>query len=41
MGFIPGVFFGTEGYMRMSYCYSDAELKEGMDRLERFVKENQ
>ena len=41
VGFIPGVFFGTEGYMRMSYCYSDAELKEGMDRLERFVKDNQ
>ncbi len=38
VGLIPGVFFGTEGYVRMSYCYSDGELKEGLDRLERFVK---
>lgn len=37
VGFIPGVYFGTEGYMRMSYCCSDAELKEGMDRLEAWV----
>ena len=37
VGFIPGVFFGTEGYMRMSYCYSDQELKEGLDRLENWI----
>lgn len=38
VGMIPGVYFGTEGYMRMSYCYSDAELKEGLDRMERFIR---
>ena len=38
VGVIPGVFFGTEGYVRLSYCYSDAELKEGLDRMERFIK---
>ena len=38
VGLIPGIFFGTEGYVRMSYCYSDEELKEGLDRMERFLK---
>ena len=38
VGIIPGVYFGTEGYARLSYCYSDADLKEGLDRIERFIK---
>ena len=38
VGLIPGVYIGTEGYMRLSYCYSDADLKEGLDRIERFIK---
>ncbi len=38
VGVIPGVYFGTEGYMRLSYCYSDEDLKEGLDRIERFLK---
>ena len=38
VGVIPGVFFGTEGYVRLSYCYSDAELKEGLDRMEKFIQ---
>lgn len=38
VGIIPGVYFGTEGYARLSYCYSDADLKEGLDRMERFIK---
>ncbi len=38
VGLIPGVYFGTEGYMRLSYCYSDQDLKEGLDRVERFLK---
>ena len=38
VGMIPGIYFGTEGYMRMSYCYSDAELREGLDRMEKFIK---
>ena len=33
----PGFCFGGEGHIRLSYCYGDAELKEGMDRLERFL----
>ncbi len=38
VGLIPGCYFGTEGYMRLSYCYSDEDLKEGLDRVERFIK---
>ena len=38
VGLIPGVYFGTEGYMRLSYCYSDEDLKEGLDRVEKFIK---
>ena len=34
---VPGSCFGTEGYLRLSYCYDDEELKRGMDRLEDFI----
>lgn len=34
---VPGVCFGAEGYIRLSYCYSDEELKTGLDRLETFI----
>ena len=34
---VPGSCFGTEGYIRLSYCYSEAELKRGLDRMENFV----
>jgi len=34
---VPGSCFGTEGYIRISYCYSDGELETGLDRLEEFV----
>lgn len=34
---VPGKCFGTEGYIRLSYCYSEGELKRGLDRLEVFV----
>ena len=34
---VPGKCIGTEGYIRLSYCYSEAELKRGLDRLEVFV----
>ena len=34
---VPGACFGTEGYIRLSYCYSDEELKTGLDRLEAFI----
>ena len=34
---VPGSCFGTEGFIRISYCYSDAELEEGLNRLESFL----
>ena len=34
---VPGSCFGAEGYIRLSYCYSDAELKKGLDRMEAFL----
>ena len=34
---VPGSCFGAEGHIRLSYCYSDEELKESLDRLERFI----
>ena len=34
---VPGACFGAEGYLRLSYCYADEELKTGLDRLERFI----
>ena len=34
---VPGACFGAEGYIRLSYCYSDEELKTGLDRLEAFI----
>ncbi len=33
----PGSCFGCEGYVRISYCYSDEILVKGMDRLEQFI----
>lgn len=34
----PGSCFGSDGHIRLTYCYSDEELKEGLNRLEKFVK---
>ena len=34
---VPGACFGAEGYIRLSYCYSDEELKKGLDRMEAFI----
>ncbi len=33
----PGSCFGAEGYIRLSYCCDDSRLREGLDRLERFL----
>ncbi len=33
----PGFCFGAEGYVRLSYCCSDRELAEGLDRLQTFL----
>ena len=39
VGLTPGVDFGTqgEGFLRLSYANSLENLKEGMDRLEKFI----
>ena len=34
---VPGTCFGCEGYIRLSYCYSDRELTDSLNRLERFI----
>ena len=36
---VPGTAFGIggEGYLRISYCYSDEELIEALKRIERFI----
>ena len=34
----PGSCFGCEGHVRLTYCYEDGALKEGLDRLERFLR---
>ena len=36
---VPGSCFGTEGHIRISYCCSDADLKTGLDRMEKFLKQ--
>ncbi len=35
---VPGSCFGAEGYIRLSYCCSDEDLKTGLDRLEKFIR---
>ncbi|MEK9727295.1 MAG: pyridoxal phosphate-dependent aminotransferase [Candidatus Margulisiibacteriota bacterium] len=34
---VPGIGFGSEGYMRLSYATSDALIREGLDRLSSWV----
>jgi aspartate aminotransferase len=36
---IPGIGFGDDEYVRLSYASSMNDIKEGMDRLEQFAKE--
>lgn len=38
VGVLPGVYFGTEGFIRISYCYSDGDLRVGLDRIEAFLR---
>ena len=33
----PGFCFGSDYHIRLTYCYSDDELREGLNRLERFI----
>ena len=39
LALIPGSCFGCEGHARLSYCYGDSQLAEGLNRLEAFLKE--
>jgi aminotransferase len=34
----PGICFDADDYVRISYCYSDEDLKRALDALERFIK---
>lgn len=38
LALIPGECFSCEGYVRISYCYELAQLEEGMNRLEAFIR---
>jgi len=35
---VPGSGFGTPNFVRLSYATSMEQIKEGMDRLEKFLK---
>ncbi len=39
LALIPGSCFGAEGFVRISYCYNDEILKQGLDRLEGYLNE--
>ena len=34
---VPGSCFGLEGYIRLSCCCGEEDLREGLDRMERFL----
>ncbi|MCL2751690.1 MAG: pyridoxal phosphate-dependent aminotransferase [Firmicutes bacterium] len=36
---VPGEAFGAPEYLRLSYCMSDKDIAEGLDRIEAFLKE--
>ena len=38
LALIPSSCFGGKDHVRISYCYDDGTLREGMDRLKRFIK---
>ena len=38
VGLVPGIFFGTEGFVRLSFCCSQDVLEEALDRIERFIQ---
>lgn len=35
---VPGSCFGCPGHIRISYCYSDEQLRTGLDRMEQFLQ---
>ena len=34
---VPGIGFGTDGYMRLSYATSDENIEQGLDRIREWV----
>jgi aminotransferase len=36
---VPGVCFGAEGFVRLSYCCSRERLELGLNRLEQFLNQ--
>lgn len=34
----PGFCFGSDRHIRLTYCYSDEQLAEGLNRLEKFIR---
>lgn len=39
VAFVPGAAFGDDRYLRMSYATSMEKIAQGLDRLERFLRE--
>jgi aspartate aminotransferase len=39
VGTVPGSGFGNDGHIRLSYAIAMEKIREGMDRLEKFVRE--
>ena len=35
---VPGIAFGADDYLRISYATSLANIEKGLDRLEKFVR---
>jgi aspartate aminotransferase len=35
---VPGIAFGADEYIRISYATSMANIEKGLDRLEKFAK---
>ena len=35
---VPGIAFGCDDYLRMSYATSEADIKEGLNRIERLIR---
>ena len=38
VGLVPGVFFGTEGFVRLSFCCAQADIEEALNRIEKFLQ---
>ena len=36
---VPGVAFGADGYVRLSYATSKENIEKGLNRIEKFIKE--